>query len=132
MVRAFVAILLGFALTGTAGQSPWLHIHAYIDHDHPEHHHGPAAHEHQQSTTHHHDDRASLESCDPGQHSVPFTLGCAPLPHVNAIDAASANPSIVDPLVPLRSVHHLTDVRVHGPPPLTQAPPRAPPLIFPA
>jgi hypothetical protein len=61
---------------------------------------------------------------------VAVTMGCAPLPHVDAIAASCGDASLVEPLVPVHLVQPLTDVRVHGPPPLTQAPPRAPPLIL--
>ena len=135
-----VAILLALVLASTSGQVSALHIHAYTDHDHPEHDHGLAAHEHQPPARHHDDDEdviheddvIRLESCDPGQHAVSITMGSAPLPQVHAIDGESATPATVAPLVQLRSEHHVTDVRVHGPPTRTQAAPRAPPLIVPA
>ena len=134
VVPRVIPVVLGLVLASTSGQVSALHIHAYTDHDHPEHHHGLAAHEHHRSAPHHDEDHDAvhLESCDPGQHAVSVTMGCAPVPHVDAIDAQCANSSLVEPLVPVRSVQPFTDVRVHGPPPLTQAPPRAPPLIFPA
>jgi hypothetical protein len=131
-VHRVVTILLGFVLVSTGGQVSALHIHAYTDHDHPEHHHGFAAHEHHRSVRHHDDDVVHLETCDPGQHAVSLTMGCAPVPRVHVIDAECASPAAVESLVPFRSVHHFTDVRVHGPPLLAQAPPRAPPLSFPA
>jgi hypothetical protein len=129
-----VTILLALVLASTSGQVSALHIHAYTDHDHPEHHHGLAAHEHQPPALHDDDDDdvIHLESCDPGQHALSITMGSAPLPQVHAIDGESATPGSVAPLVQLRSVHHVTDVRVHGPPTRTQAAPRAPPLIYPA
>lgn len=131
-VHRLVTILLGTILAPTSGQVSALHIHEYTDHDHPEHHHGLAAHAHQRSAPHQDDDGVHLESCDPAAHAVSLTMGCASLPQVNAVDAECASPSVLEPLVPLRSVSDLTDVRVHGPPGRTQASPRAPPLNFPA
>jgi hypothetical protein len=129
-----IAFLLGLVLASTSGQVSALHIHLYTDHDHPEHHHGLAAHEHHRSAPHHdkEDGAVHLESCEPGLHAVSITMGCAALPPVHAVNAECANPTIVEPLVPVRSFHPVTEVRVHGPPPRTQAPPRAPPLSFPA
>jgi hypothetical protein len=133
-VQRFVTILLGFVMASASGQVSPLHIHQYTGHDHPEHHHGLAAHEHHRSVPHqdNDDDVVHMEPCDPGQHAVSITMGSAPLPQANALDVECANPSVLELLVPLRSVHRFADVRVHGPPPLTQVPPRAPPLIFPA
>ncbi len=135
-----IAILLGLILASTSGHVSALHIHAYTDHDHPEHHHGLAAHEHNRPAQHHDDDdddgdgdeAVHLESCDPGQHAVALTMGCTPLPPAHAIDGVCPNLILAALLVPIRSVNEVTDIRVHGPPPLTHAPPRAPPLIFPA
>ena len=133
-VHRSVAVLVGLVLAATSGQVSALHIHSYADHDHPEHQHGLAAHEHQWPLPHHDEDDEAvhLKSCDPGQHAISVTMGCAPLPQLDSIDAESLNPTVLEPLVPFRSVHRLTDVRVHGPPPLTHAPPRAPPLNLPA
>lgn len=134
VVPRVVAILLGLALASTPGRVSALHIHAYTDHDHPEHHHGLATHEHHRlaSLQDDDDDAPHFESCDPGQHAVSFAMACTPLLQAHAIDAESASPSAFGPLVPVCSVRGLTDVRVHGPPSLTQAPPRGPPLTFPA
>jgi hypothetical protein len=125
-----VAILVGVALVSTVGQVSALHTHAYTDHDHPEHHHGLAAHEHHRSTPHQDESDAGqhLKSCDPGQHTVSFVMGCASLPQAHAIDAEFGSLNIVEPLGPFRSISEVTDTRVHGPPPPTQAAPRAPPL----
>jgi hypothetical protein len=57
---------------------------------------------------------------------------CASLPQVHVVDAEVACPTHLEPLVPLRSISSVTDIRVHGPPPRLQASPRAPPLNFPA
>jgi hypothetical protein len=61
-----------------------------------------------------------------------FAMACPPLQQVHVVDAESASPSAAGPLVPIRPVRGLTDVRVHGPPPRTQAPPRGPPPTSPA
>ena len=131
-VHRLVAILFGIVLASASGQVSALHIHAYADHDHPEHHRGLAAHEHHRSSPHQDHDASRLESCDAGQHAVSLTMGCAPLPQVSTVDAECASPGVVEPLAPIRSISDLTDVRVHGPPGRTHAPPRAPPLNFPA
>jgi hypothetical protein len=118
----------------TSSQVSLLHIHLYSDHDHPEHHHGLAAHEHYRPVPHHDDDdnASHLESCEPGDHAVALTMGCTPPPPGHAIDGVCPNLILAGLLVPIRPVNEVTDIRVHGPPPLTQAPPRAPPLIVPA
>jgi hypothetical protein len=139
LVQRFVAIMAGFAFVGATADVSALHTHAYTDHEHAGHRHGPAAHEHPQVPAHepaHQDedhDAAHVESCDPGQHAVAFTIFCPPLPRVDAFDDVPfAKTGILESLVLLRSASTPTDVRVHGPPLLTQTPPRAPPSIFPA
>ena len=135
IVRRLLAIVLGLALAST-GQAPALHTHVYPDHDHPEHHHGPAAHDH--GGDHHYgnadaDTRGPrVESCDPGRHAVSLSVGGAALTHPHAIAAVCGTAAILDPLIPAFAPTTPTDVRVHGPPPRTQGPPRAPPLSFPA
>ena len=126
------------AFVGAAGQVSALHTHAYTDHDHAEHHHGPAAHEHPQVLAHEpadhdgDDDAAHIESCDPGQHAVSFTIFCPPLPRVDPVDVPCASTGAFARLVLLRSAYSLADVRVHGPPPLGPVPARAPPSLSPA
>jgi len=132
VVRRSFAILLGCMLSVTSGQVPALHVHAYIDHDHPEHHHGLAAHDHAPPVLHHSDAAPRLESCDPGEHVVSLVLGCAPLPDNMVITGVCPRATAIASLVPLRSVGDVTDVRVHGPPSRTQLAPRAPPLRLPA
>jgi hypothetical protein len=73
-----------------------------------------------------------LESCDPGQHAISLTMACGPLPPTHAIDGVCPTLILAGLLVPSRAVNEVTDIRVHGPPPLTQAPPRGPPLTSPA
>jgi hypothetical protein len=121
------AVLLGAIVAGTSPQLSALHIHRYIDHDHPEHHHGPAAHEHRAT----HPDGADgihLEACDPGQHAMTVVFACAAPPQVDARDAeemASRNPAPPLGAHPLVRRH---EIRAHGPPFVRTAPPRAPPL----
>jgi hypothetical protein len=129
LMRRALASFLVIALNVTSGFVSSLHIHAYSDHDHPEHHHGPAPHDHHTSPAHHDAEGPTLESCDPGEHAVSITMGCAPLPRAHVIHAEYGWPGIVEPLILVRSFHPITDVRVHGPPPRTQSSPRAPPLI---
>jgi hypothetical protein len=132
-VQRFLAHLLGTAVLATAGQVPALHTHVYRDHDHPEHHHGVAAHEHHPAR--HHDDPddhwSNLESCDPGQHAVSLTMGCASVPPSQVVDADVPCPTLREFLVPIRSVVDRRDVRVHGPPPRSRIPARAPPITIP-
>ena len=128
--------MVGFAFVGVVAQGSALHTHSYTSHGHPEHRHGPAAHEHPQPALHHDEhedhDAVHLESCDPGQHAVSVTVACPPLPRVDALDRQSEHATSVGRLVLLRAVQTVRDVRVHGPPFRTQAPPRAPPLTLPA
>jgi hypothetical protein len=125
-----VAIVLGFALA-SASVAPTLHIHAYVDHDHPEHHHGLAAHEHHSTATtarvdvaH---DKVHVETCEPGRHAVSFVFVYSASPQYSPILAEVVSPATLSLDVPrFHRVKH-TDIRVHGPPAGTQSPPRAPP-----
>src|SRR5688572_18452956 len=112
-----------------SGLASLSHTHAYRDHDHPEHHHGPALHEHHHSPVPRHD-RAelTLESCDPGQHTVSVFMGCASLPNLHVMDYESGHTRASEPLVLLCSTKDRRDVRVHGPPSHSRIPSRAPPL----
>jgi hypothetical protein len=128
-VHGVLALLLIPALIATSGVASLLHTHARNDHDHPEHHHGLSAHEHHTAPSHPDDGVAHLEGCDPGKHTISVAFVCAAPPQVHAVDAEinlSASPGLA--LQIERAVRH-ADVRVHGPPPRTQASPRAPPLI---
>jgi hypothetical protein len=133
-VRRLLAIAVAFVFVGVVGRASPLHTHAYSGHDHREHNHGPAAHAHAQAPAHHDegDDSPHFDTCDPGQHAVPVTIGAAPLPHADSFHAESSNARIVARLVLVRSANTLTDVRVHGPPSLRHVPTRAPPPTFPA
>lgn len=132
-VHSVIAAVLGFALLSTWGHVSALHIHAYTDHDHPEHHHGLAAHEHEHATaTRAPDGTVHLETCNPSRHTISFVFVCAAPPQTPVVDAEFVSPAVPDRAVPPCQVIDVTDIRVHGPPSLTQASPRGPPLIFPA
>lgn len=131
-MHRLIATLLGLALIAGSADVSALHIHAYIEHDHPEHHHGLAAHEHQATRAHSEDDTVHLEGCDPSQHTISLVFVCAAPPQAQAVDAEFVTPAIAAPELHLHPAVDITDVRVHGPPLSAQASPRAPPLIFPA
>jgi len=131
LVHRLIVVLLGIALASTWGQASALHIHAYTDHDHPEHHHGLAVHQHE-TKSHQADSSSRLESCDPGRHTVPLVFLCASPPQAQASDSEFVSPAVPAPVPRLDGAIDITDVRVHGPPHLTQASPRAPPLSIPA
>ncbi|MQA31107.1 MAG: hypothetical protein GEU82_14955 [Luteitalea sp.] len=123
------ALLLIPALIATSGVVSSLHTHAYLDHDHPEHHHGLSAHEHHPAPARHDDGVAHVAGCDPGQHTISFAFLCAAPPQVHAGDVEVALPSSPIGELQIQSTIEYSDVRVHGPPPRTQASPRSPPLI---
>jgi hypothetical protein len=128
-VHRALTLLLIPALMATSGVASLLHMHAYEDHEHPEHHHGLSAHEHHAASSHPDDGTAHLEGCDPAKHVVAFTFVCATPPQVHAVEAELTLPAT--PRVEMRiecNVRH-ADIRVHGPPPRTQSSPRAPPVI---
>ncbi|HEY7443164.1 MAG TPA: hypothetical protein VH701_12145 [Vicinamibacterales bacterium] len=125
-----LALLLIPALIAIPGAGSLLHTHAYTDHDHPEHHHGLAAHEHYEVRAHPDDNSAHLEGCDPGKHVVRFSSLCVAVPQVHVVVALFNVPALSAPSFrPLLTVRY-PDVRVHGPPPHPQSPPRAPPLTY--
>jgi hypothetical protein len=138
VVRRLVAYALVQALVISTAMGASLHVHEYLGHDHPEHHHGPASHEHHHSAIvddDHHDetdDRGlpalQAESCDPGQHAVAVTMGCAHVPQLYVDIAELPGPTVLVPTAPVHSVAPVTDVRVHGPPFDSRIPSRAPPL----
>ncbi len=127
-----MATLLGLALVAASTHVSALHIHDYTDHDHPEHHHGLAAHEHHAAESHEADAGVHLETCAPGQHAISFVFVCSAPQQAHAVDAEVVSPTITEPELPRHQAFDITDVRVHGPPPRTQASPRAPPLTIPA
>jgi hypothetical protein len=130
-VHRGIALLLIPALIATSGLASLVHTHAYRNHDHPEHHHGPALHEHQHSAVADHDrTEVTLESCDPAQHAVSASLGCASLPNLRVMDSESGHTFANEPLVFVCSIKDRCDVRVHGPPSHSRIPARAPPLPF--
>jgi hypothetical protein len=118
-----------------SGSAALQHVHAYVEHDHAEHHHGPASHEHS-AVAHSHapesnppDDTAQLDGCDPGEHavSVVFTYVTPQTDH----GPASVTLETIVMAPPQQARRHVTpsDVRVHSPPRLTDAPLRAPPVV---
>jgi hypothetical protein len=130
------AIAIGLTLMWSAGHRSTLHVHAYFDHDHPEHHHGLAAHEHHPAGVHDDDHEEAgaglkLESCDPGTHVVTVAMACAQLPPVQVVDGESGDLTVLPELVPQEPWTERTDVRVHGPPGLSQTSPRGPPIHLP-
>ena len=136
-VRRLLALVLANALAASSATAALLHVHEYSGHDHPEHHHGLAAHSHRPPvlTEHHgadegeeHHPAVRVDSCDPGQHAVAVTMGCAQVPRVHVDVAELAAPTLFASTAPLRSTAPITDVRVHGPPCDFRFPSRAPPL----
>lgn len=144
-VQRVLAAVVAVAMLSTSGSAAFQHVHAYLDHDHPDHHHGPASHGHsavghsQAQDSHAQDSHAQhlhapgevaqIEGCDPGEHavSVAFTY-VAPQPEHPPVPIA-ADAVIV--ALPERTWCYVaaSDVRVHSPPRLTDAPLRAPPVV---
>ncbi len=123
-----------------SGSAALQHVHAYSDHDHADHDddHGPAAHTHPVAVGDHDGPadpsagHAEIEGCDPGQHAVTLRFGSAPPQpgHVPALVAAVA--VAMAPPAAVWSAAAPSDVRAHSPPRVSDAPPRAPPLVQPA
>ena len=128
-MRRYLALLLISALFILSGVVSSLHTHAYTDHEHPEHHQGLAAHEHEAAPLKHEDVLTHVEGCDPGQHTVSVAFLCAVPPLLYPLDPESVVPPLLRPPAPTALTVAYLDLRVHGPPPRTQASPRAPPLI---
>jgi hypothetical protein len=122
-----LALLLVTALTATQGALSLLHTHLYDDHDHPEHRHGLAAHEPHSITAHAEENSPHVEGCDPAQHVLSFRFICAAPPQTGVVDVDVSLPGSLTPQTEITLATQPTDVRVHGPPPRTQACPRAPP-----
>ena len=141
-MRRLVACALVQALVISTAVGASLHVHEYLGHDHPEHHHGPASHEHHHAAIaddDHHDETEDhslpalqADSCDPGQHAVAVTMGCAQVPPLHVDIAELPGPTVLVPAAPVQSVAPVTDVRAHGPPFDPRIPSRAPPLTPPA
>jgi hypothetical protein len=137
-VRRLLAIVLIQALVASTALTASLHVHEYTGHDHPEHHHSPASHEHHQAAVADDDHHAETEdhgvpafqadSCDPGNHAVAVTMGCAQVPQLHLAIAELPSPTITAPAAPVQSVAPVRDVRVHGPPFDSRIPARAPPF----
>jgi len=133
-----MAFVLAQALVVSSAAGSSLHVHEYLEHDHPDHHHGPATHDHEESTfvdlDHHsaapgdHDLAVEADACDPGRHAVSVSMACASVTQVHVDLAELPGPRIVAPTVPIQSAIAITDVRVHGPPFDARIPSRAPPV----
>ena len=114
------------------GALPTLHAHVYADHDHPEHRHGLAFHEHHHAVDHETFPRAGMAPCEPDGHVVSLRLTYG---KVRTVDGAGLMPSaaqLPEPDLTLAPVAARRDIRVHGPPRLTDGPLRAPPASRPA
>jgi hypothetical protein len=150
VVRRTLSLVLAVivAVCSAAASSP--HVHAYGGHEHSDHQHGPASHGHE----HHHgapvapahdhhdahdardahdDDRdvasARIEACDAGDHAIRIPGAAGPTPRAYEQPAVVVSALIVaPPAMPARLAIAPLDVRVHGPPPDTRLPARAPPL----
>jgi hypothetical protein len=136
-VRQLLAFVLIQALVVSTALGASLHVHDYLDHDHPDHHHGPSAHDHHHQTpAHDHhsvsdDDHAPSiqgESCDPGRHAVSVGLGCAFMSQLHVDLGIVPGHTFMVPGMAVESAVRPRDVRVHGPPFDRRSPPRAPPL----
>jgi hypothetical protein len=141
-VRRFLALVLAAALPLSAASSVSLHVHEYLDHEHPEHQHGIAAHDHRDARLLHSDPHTaanddhplSIEAgpCNAGSHAVGITIVGASLPDVRVDVAGLPGPALAGPRAPVRSALRITDIRVHGPPFLHRLAARAPPVSLPA
>ena len=140
-VQRLLAAVVAVAMLSASGSAALQHVHAYLDHDHPDHLHGPASHGHSAVGHSHAQDShaedahtpgevAQFEGCDPGEHAVSVVSSyVAPQPEHPPVPTA-ADAVIVAP--PERTGRYVAacDVRVHSPPRLTDAPLRAPPVVF--
>jgi len=126
-VRRIAAVVLGLAVA-SSGLQPGLHVHAYTDHDHPEHHHGPAVHDHDEIEQHDEAGDVRLDECDPAQHVLTLAALCVAAPELSLFDDALKPSAIRAPRLSSLVASHLTDVRVHGPPLDARLAPRAPPV----
>jgi hypothetical protein len=146
-VRRVLALVLVLTVTALPAVLSSLHVHEYSGHDHPSHHHGPAAHHHERAANigrehaepepgHDHDSvivhaediTATIESCDPGQHSITVGIGIIQVRSAHVDLAHIAGPTLFAPPVSVGATVLRTDVRVHGPPFDAQIPSRAPPV----
>jgi hypothetical protein len=134
-VQRVLAIVIGIAVVGAAGQLSRLHIHAYSGHGHPEHQHGLASHAHEQAPrpiAADEDERPHVESCEAARHVVSFTVGCTPALTIVPFYAHIVDAPALAPALTVHAAATLTDVRVHGPPATRTLPARAPPQQPPA
>ena len=145
VVRWLLSLVLAVSVAVSSAAVSAPHVHAYRGHDHPEHQHGPASHAHE----HHHGSPATLthadhdahedegdvarirvEACDAGDHAIRISGAAAPVSQAHVHLAVLSGPIVVAPAVPARLAIAPLDVRVHGPPPKTLLPARAPPLTL--
>lgn len=140
-MRRFLALVVAAALVSASVSAASLHVHEYLDHDHPEHHHGPASHHHppggaadldHDSADDGHHLSVEAASCDAGRHVAAVRTACASVPRVHVDLAEVPGPSFAILATPGRCRVRITDTRVHGPPFLRQLPARAPPVRLPA
>ena len=140
-----VATAVVCAMLSTSWSAAFQHVHADAGHEHAEHQHGLAAHvhavpapvaaDHDAGHTDHPDPvapplGARLEGCDPGTHAVSVTFtAVAPQPEhpliAVTVDAATLAPPEYA-WCRLAASH----ARAHSPPRLTDAPLRAPPVVY--
>lgn len=133
-----LAALVAAAMLSTSGTAAVQHVHGYADHPHDDHHHGLAAHVHAAPVTVRHTDAratehsATVEACDPGQHAVSVQFVCGVLDPNPVLVAVRVEAVLLASPLAHWSASAPRDVRAHGPPRLTDAPPRAPPVVHPA
>lgn len=148
-MRRLLALVLALTVAGSSAAVSSMHVHAYGGHDHHEHQHGPASHRHDHdhqapaiaAADHHHDhglhgdgddggETLRIEACNAGDHEIRMPRAAAPLPRVYLQLAVLPGAIAVAPATPIRLTLAPIDVRVHGPPPDTRLPARAPPQTF--
>ena len=131
MLRSIAAVVcVGWLALGAS--LPSLHAHVYADHDHPEHRHGLAFHEHHHVVDHGAFERTGIAPCEPDGHVVSLQLSYAKVRIVDGAGLASSAAPLPEPDLVLAPAAARRDVRVHGPPRLTDGPLRAPPASRPA
>jgi hypothetical protein len=147
-VRCLLALVLALTVAGSSAAVPSMHVHAYGGHDHPDHQHGPASHRHDHDhdapaigVDDHHDDHdlhgddgggaaIRVEACTAGDHAVRIPAAATAPPQAPLQLAVLPRAILLAPATPVRLAFAPMDVRVHGPPPDSRLPARAPPLTF--
>lgn len=135
-MRRLVALVLAVSLASVSGSSLPRHIHVYGEHDHAQHHHGPAVHWHAHHAPEHGPQGArqtlSVEGCEPGVHAMALAFAGVEPPSPHTPPPADVQELVLGFPEPAWRAVVPHEVRVHGPPGLSLAPPRAPPPILPA